>query len=65
MQNYSMKKYETFLTICITLTRKKLKIEYNFLSKYFQILRYTYYAALCFLLIKAKLIPFIYHKKLY
>jgi hypothetical protein len=41
MQNYSVKKWETIFTVCIKITRKKLKIEYNFLSKNFQILRYN------------------------
>jgi hypothetical protein len=32
---------ETIFTGCIDITRKKLKIVYNFLSTYFQVLRYN------------------------
>jgi hypothetical protein len=61
MQNCSMKKYRTLFTVCIKFTKKKLKIEYNFFVYIFSNLT-LHYAALCFLLLKAKLIPFIYYK---
>jgi hypothetical protein len=41
MQNYYVKKLETIFTVQTEITRKKLKVVYNFSSIYFQNLRYN------------------------